>query len=487
MKHRFYLLIILFSLPLSLYSQELPKEKEILKLIGLSRNAYLKADLLSSNEYAEKALSESIKIKYSQGIAYSNFYIGQALCDMGKSNTALKRLLSAEKEEYTETDPLLMSEIFTVRSRLYSLISPDYSLKEQKKGFLFFNKITNKQDKAIIEMKAYTNLAAFYVGKNNIDSLSYYLNEANHSLHFLKEQNTPPQQLVNFYSLLGFSHAVKKQYDSATYYFEKSLNIGKKHDYKNTAMTQMSWGLSEFQRKENDSALVHFKKALDIMEELHYSSLIPWASYCISETYQALGNIEKSNEYKAKANEIQEKLSQEYIDLPKTTLNTLLHDQENNAQKTTKKNTFIFIAVIIFLILLFLYYFFIKHRTAKKTINSQEEIIANKDQKAYVLEQKVNEAFEIVIQLAKDNNPEFLTRFREVYPNFISALLKTNPQLLTSELTFCAYLYLNFSSKDIAQYTYVTPRAVQLRKNRLRKRLHISSDEDLYLWMKNLS
>lgn len=486
MKHIFYLLTIFFS-PIVIHSQELLQEEEVLKLIDLSRHAYQKADLPSSNTYAEKALAQSIKINYSRGIAYSNFYTGQALCDLGKFNTALKCLSSAEKEDYTETDPVLMSEIFVVKSRLYSMISPDYSLREQKKGLLFLDKITNKQNKAIIEMKAYTNFAAFYVAKDNIDSLSYYLTKVDHALHSLKEEDTPPQQLVNFYSLLGFSHAVKKQYDSATYYFEKSLNIGKKYNYKNTAMTQMSWGLSEFQRKKNDSALVHFKKALDIMEELHCSSLIPWACYCISETYQALGNIEKSNEYKAKGTKLQEKLSQEYTDFPKTTLNTILHDQENKTQQNTKKNIIIFIIIIVVLVLLFVCYFFLKHRIAKKTINSQEEIIADKDQKAYFLEQKVNEAFEIVIQLAKENSPEFLTRFREVYPDFISALLRVNPKLLTSELTFCAYLYLNFSSKDIAQYTFVTPRAVQLRKNRLRKRLNISSDEDLYLWMKNLS
>jgi DNA-binding CsgD family transcriptional regulator len=54
------------------------------------------------------------------------------------------------------------------------------------------------------------------------------------------------------------------------------------------------------------------------------------------------------------------------------------------------------------------------------------------------------------------------------------------------DLTFCAYLYLNFSSKDIAQYTFVTPRAVQIRKNRLRKKLNINSEEDIYLWIKNI-
>lgn len=48
-------------------------------------------------------------------------------------------------------------------------------------------------------------------------------------------------------------------------------------------------------------------------------------------------------------------------------------------------------------------------------------------------------------------------------------------------------IWLGFSSKEIAQYTFVEHRSVQNKKNRLRKKLNISSDVDLYLFFKNLS
>ncbi|MNE39864.1 hypothetical protein D3C81_1268960 [compost metagenome] len=44
--------------------------------------------------------------------------------------------------------------------------------------------------------------------------------------------------------------------------------------------------------------------------------------------------------------------------------------------------------------------------------------------------------------------------------------------------------FLNFSTKNIAQYTFVTVRAVQVRKNRLRKKLNIASDIDFNNWMR---
>ena len=104
-----------------------------------------------------------------------------------------------------------------------------------------------------------------------------------------------------------------------------------------------------------------------------------------------------------------------------------------------------------------------------------------------MLKLQLNTAFEEIVELAKSNSPEFLSRFQEVYPAFCHNLMTSHPRLQTSEIKFCALLFLNFSSKDIAEFTYVTVKAVQNRKNRLRKKLNISSEEDLNLWMQKLN
>lgn len=59
-------------------------------------------------------------------------------------------------------------------------------------------------------------------------------------------------------------------------------------------------------------------------------------------------------------------------------------------------------------------------------------------------------------------------------------------KIRTTELEFCAMAFLNFSTKNIAEYTYVTIRAVQIRKNRLRKKFEIPSAEDFNNWMREL-
>lgn len=93
--------------------------------------------------------------------------------------------------------------------------------------------------------------------------------------------------------------------------------------------------------------------------------------------------------------------------------------------------------------------------------------------------------FKEVIQLAKENSSEFLTRFNEYYPHFSEELLKVFP-LKISEIRFCAYIYLNFSTKEIAEYTFTSVRTVQTKKYNLRKKLNIPGDMDIYVWFSKL-
>ena len=91
-------------------------------------------------------------------------------------------------------------------------------------------------------------------------------------------------------------------------------------------------------------------------------------------------------------------------------------------------------------------------------------------------------ANEEMIRLAKENSPRLLSKFKLSYPEFFEKIASINPSLQNSELIFCIYLKLRMSTKEIATYTFVTPKAIQNRKNRLRKKLDISSDTDIYKW-----
>ncbi|ROI05205.1 hypothetical protein EGI16_07315 [Chryseobacterium sp. G0240] len=105
---------------------------------------------------------------------------------------------------------------------------------------------------------------------------------------------------------------------------------------------------------------------------------------------------------------------------------------------------------------------------------------------ALSLKSKINDSFDELVSLAKKNDSTFLTRFQEIYPDFCPKLLEINPKLGASELAFCAMIKLNFTSKEIAEYTFIQHKSVQQKKHRLRKKLNVPSDQELFIFFDTL-
>ena len=86
--------------------------------------------------------------------------------------------------------------------------------------------------------------------------------------------------------------------------------------------------------------------------------------------------------------------------------------------------------------------------------------------------------------MVKENSPQFWGRFQEIYSNFSAKMLEINPTLKVSELTFCAYIYLGFSNKEIAEYTFKSIRTIENNRYNLRKKIGLTSEEDFCLWLR---
>ncbi|MDX1641665.1 MAG: triple tyrosine motif-containing protein [Balneolaceae bacterium] len=69
--------------------------------------------------------------------------------------------------------------------------------------------------------------------------------------------------------------------------------------------------------------------------------------------------------------------------------------------------------------------------------------------------------------------------YNEAHGNFFKRLKEEYPQLTPSDLRLCAYLRMNLSSKEIAPLLNISVRGVEERRYRLRKRLDLSTDQNL--------
>ncbi|MNX69936.1 Bacterial regulatory protein, luxR family [compost metagenome] len=75
---------------------------------------------------------------------------------------------------------------------------------------------------------------------------------------------------------------------------------------------------------------------------------------------------------------------------------------------------------------------------------------------------------------------QFSLHFDQVHTNFLTTLKHKFPYLSQNDLKMCAYLKMNLSSKEIAQLLGITIRGVEVGRYRLRKKLNLASDVNLF-------
>jgi ligand-binding sensor domain-containing protein/DNA-binding CsgD family transcriptional regulator len=75
---------------------------------------------------------------------------------------------------------------------------------------------------------------------------------------------------------------------------------------------------------------------------------------------------------------------------------------------------------------------------------------------------------------------QFAIHFDKVHSDFLQILKGAYPSLSSHELKLCAYLRMNLSSKEIAQLENISVRGVEISRYRLRKKLKIPTEINLF-------
>ncbi|AZA81627.1 Two component regulator three Y domain-containing protein [Chryseobacterium lactis] len=113
-----------------------------------------------------------------------------------------------------------------------------------------------------------------------------------------------------------------------------------------------------------------------------------------------------------------------------------------------------------------------KDSTIKDLVKTNTELMKHQMLINHLTEENIRE----ILSLAETNSPIFFEKFQIFFPHFIPEILKINPNLIHSELYFCALMKLDFDTKKIAQCTNNSIRAVESKKYRIRKKLNVSSE-----------
>lgn len=80
----------------------------------------------------------------------------------------------------------------------------------------------------------------------------------------------------------------------------------------------------------------------------------------------------------------------------------------------------------------------------------------------------------------------FKNQFTKAFPNFFKTLINMHPTLSPTDLQLCAYIKMNQTNQDIASINNLSTRSVESQRYRLRKKLNIDKQTDLFNYLTNL-
>jgi hypothetical protein len=252
-------------------------------------------------------------------------------------------------------------------------------------------------------------------------------------------------------------------------------------------------GLGNLYTHEKDYKKAHdyYNIALSSFEENNFPDIQSELFKKISELYISQGYAAEAKKYQDLYLKLHTELDGRKKKERDFVLNEVMKEEkaEHDAEvRENQKFTFL-IASLLILITAFIIYLLKKSKSKNQkaleiTKQLQSEKAVHEKEKG-MLKLQVNEAFDDIRKLAKENNPEFFSRFQEVYPQFTLKMLNINPKFKVSELTFAAYIYLGFNTKEIADYTFKAVKTIENNRYNLRKKLEISPEKDLQIWLRN--
>ncbi|WP_084823238.1 tetratricopeptide repeat protein [Sphingobacterium sp. Ag1] len=486
-KHFLLFILCLFTLPTIAAEGKSPQERTVDSLLAKAMELASKGQLLPYIENSIKAFNISKAANYDEGKAKSGSYIAEGLVTVGLFKEGLKQLDIVESTDYYKNDIFTQSDVRRMRGRAYGgLMLHQQAIREFRLQQGLIKKLTGEKQVKAYQYN-YENLSAVFQRMGQLDSMQKYTELQLDNLKVFADKDASMRYEI-VYENLGSLYVQKGDLEKAQQCLDKSLELIKKYKIPIALNTYSILGDLEEKRGNLKKAAAFFEESLAKKRAVGSRIGVKNSYRELSDFYRTkkLDNA-KADHYEMAFSRLNDSLENENRQVVDQVLSQILNlkDQESET-KVSKAATITFAAIVLLLAAISFFVWRSKHN--KEILVQKEEALQETETINKELTEQIGEnKFNNLIELAKSNNPEFLILFTELYPQFIQALKILDPNLRSTELEFCAMAFLNFSTKNIAEYTYVTIRAVQIRKNRLRKKFDIPSDADFNNWMRELA
>ncbi|WP_223609331.1 LuxR C-terminal-related transcriptional regulator [Chryseobacterium sp. OSA05B] len=458
-----------------------------ISLLKSQKYTHLQIDILQNEGYEKlikkgdykgiilqemKLVKRAKAIRYDRGEIKGYLNIAASLRIMNDNKNSFRFLEIADnKLKKFHDDELKSRLVFLYGTNYYSLGLHKEAIRSFDESFQISYHIRAPEikEKAIYDI--YDWKRSSFENLNIMDSVYFYERK---SLRFPK-----PMLFIT----IARRHLRNGDIDSADYYVRKAndLLLTKKVPIEGKANVLRAFGELFIAKKEYKKALVFLFESLKITQKSGFKKRNLETYKLISNSYRYLHNTEKENEYLLKYVHLNDSLTlveRKILNIP---ISKFLDDQIEDDRKSTER-LYYFIVFLSLSASFFIFFFYKRSNTIKK--HSAAKLLLEKRYNE-ALQLKVNKSFSEVLNMAKSGHPQFWTHFQEAYPGFLGKMLEVNANLKVSELTYCAYIYLGFSTKEIAEATFKAVKTIENNRYNLRKRLNLSPKQDLAIWIRS--
>ncbi len=461
----------------TVYSAETFSKKSEQDLLMTCNNIFAEAIENSNSKEALQSITTAIRI-YSE---------------LGDNYNVLKRIEKALSIAQDEKDYYRLSLLYTYMGRafvnlgLYSKARNAFDI-----GLKLSSNVLQKDNRHILKLQHYGGIAMIFehsnptIGDKNPapfkDSMMYYVQKA-----YLEARMISPKH-AGKPRWLGIKARIVGSVSLATHKYEKAAQYLKEAEKLLSNLKDKRFMIALYRFKGllayNSVAYNHNQNALDLYNESYRIAQIydiPTESYFITDALASLYS-EMRMTVPARLRADDSKKLRNEIDQSEREAIPIAEKIEVSLDNKFHSELITYAIIGVIIIAIAAAYYYIRIRQGDKNSAIHEEITEVNfiDVKSHT--EQINQ----LLQMAKENDGSFYIVFKQVFPEFQKKLLNLNSDLSASDLELCAYLKLNLQTKEIAKYKNNTISSVDNRKTRLRKKLSLSSETNLYIWIDSI-
>lgn len=435
-------------------------------------------------QWNEKILEQAKKQHYIKGIVWAHLNISNRYWNYGEPDKSILHLDTVKQLSDTyPLDPLTLARIYQDYSKVYCSIKLyDPGMESSRKAEDLGAKIEDKEKQKAFLSSVYSTRANLYNGVNKPDSSLFCIRKSSE----LCETPFSLALIANHYLEHEPVHL-----DSVQVYLDRALTVLNNNKGKSTcyfnSVVYYSYGYFYLKKQDYSRAVQYLETAASFGERKGNIQHLLSIYKLLAESYNHLGNIKKEKDCLATYTRLKDGMEGAHAKSINLSLKSIEEERKAGESGMSKVFWIIISDLTIFVFAMLARLYVRKWGWGRKKVTEDEVTLKPFDQKQGEqehLERRI-EAKEYLIRQAKNNDPTLLEQFQGTYPAIIRKLWQINAGLTQSDLSLCAYIYLGFSSKEIAKYTFMQHRSVQTKKSRLRKKLHLEPEADLYLFLRS--